>query len=268
MDIVVDKSFLQACKRSDIERLIKNHRLIMPDTLFYELVTTDDDKRIKCFSKIPEIENPMDLVPNIGALLRYENENKKPSYPLRKRRIDIKYVFNKRLTSEEFEFSKEQKAAREQQECDVARETKEFIERFVKIYEVFPDLHGCSTGKIVEKVNSLLKVAYTDHKFVKDVYSRTIGNANYPINVSPENIGKNWAVFRWVQLQLIYSLRLYAKYQGDMPRQTGDKFWVQAEHDLLDSHYIVLACLAGGIASKDKNLVEIYRSINTKALGL
>lgn len=266
MDIIIDKSYLHACKKVDLELMMKNHRLFMPDPLFYELITTDEEKRIKCFSKIPNIENPMGLVPRVGMLLRYENTYHKASYPVRKRQLTVNYTFNKNLSTGNFQFSEDQKKEREYQIEEVKEDTKSFIDRFLTIHEIFPSLKACKKAGIKSETENLIDRISKDSKFVKAVYAGTIDQSNLPIDIPPDQIGSKWIVYRWVQIQLIYALQLYSKYQGEMPNQVGDKFWVKAEHDLLDSQYIALACMADGIASVDQNIVDTYKLINAKGV--
>jgi hypothetical protein len=79
--------------------------------------------------------------------------------------------------------------------------------------------------------------------------------------VSPRNIGANWALFRWVQTQIIYGLIFRNKYSGSVPDGAGDNFWRRAEHDMLDSHYVLLASLAGAIATRDNGMKNIFMKI-------
>lgn len=266
MDIVIDKSYLQGARKPQVEFLCRNHRVLMIETLFYELVTTTDESRMRCFSKIPDIENPLVIIPSIGNLLMYENENKQSCLPLRRRNTITDYRFNAQLATGEFQFTDEQKSVRDNQIKSIEIEAHAFIERAWTLNRMFTELRDCDANDINRVATVLKHEVASNHKLVKEVYEGTLGNANYPININPNMVGKNWAVYRWVQLQLIYSLDMYIRYQGNMPDGVGDNFWTRAEHDMLDSHYIVAGLLSGGLASKDQNMIDVFNLLSKNEL--
>lgn len=79
-----------------------------------------------------------------------------------------------------------------------------------------------------------------------------------PNAVKANVIDPNWAHFRWVQVRVIYSLDLLLEYQGQLPENASNSFWRKIEHEMLDTEYVILGALAGGLASKDDKLVENY----------
>ena len=91
--IVLDKSFLDGANPQQIKSLCDDHTVLMPDVLFYELITTDEASRKPCFNKFPDTNNPVELIPNIGTLLRYELSTRKPCSPLYDRRENIVLIF-------------------------------------------------------------------------------------------------------------------------------------------------------------------------------
>ncbi len=266
MDVVIDKSYLQSSSKEFIVKLCDRHRVMMSDILFYELLTTDEEARQRCFAKIPNIENPLVLIPNIGTLLRFENEIRQSSVPIYKRRLNIQFKFNENLASGEFEFTDGQRQIREDQIREVEEDTESFIERVESLKDMFSELSNCEQKNIPKVVEVLKRSVATNHKLIKEIYGGTIDNANYPINVNPECIGSMWVIYRWLQVQLIYSLDLYRKYQGKIPEDIGGKFREKMEHDMLDSHYIVLGILSGALASQDKNIINMYKFLNPKGI--
>jgi hypothetical protein len=63
---------------------------------------------------------------------------------------------------------------------------------------------------------------------------------------------------RWVQCQLLAALRLFARYQGAFPRDAGRQFWTDAEHSMLDIHYVILGSLADGLATRDREIRQDF----------
>lgn len=78
MRIVLDKSYLYGAGAKRMEKFCSSYETLMPESLFYELLTTSPDNRAKCFSNLPKRDNPLILVKNIGFILRYEVEKKVP----------------------------------------------------------------------------------------------------------------------------------------------------------------------------------------------
>lgn len=266
MDIIIDKSYLEGSTKETIEILCNSHRVMMPDTLFYELVTTTDGSRQRCFAKIPKIENPLVLIPSVSTLLIYENETRMPCVPIYKRRLMINYKFNEELASGEFQFTDEQRKIREYQIQEVKNDTQDFIDRVDGIEEMFTEFSDCKKKDIPNVASKIRHEIVTNFELIKEIYGGTIGQSNLPINVNPKNIGRNWAILRWVQIQLLYSLEFYTRYQGEFPKDVSGKFWTRVEHDMLDSHYIVLGVLAGGLASRDNNIIDMYTSLKPNGL--
>ena len=88
-EIILDKSYLDGATSQEINRLCKEYRVLMPDVLLYELTTTTETSRQRCFNKIPTTRKPVEIIPNVGTLLRYELNNLKPCTPLYGRREKI-----------------------------------------------------------------------------------------------------------------------------------------------------------------------------------
>ena len=76
--IVIDKSFLQGKRKEEIQSLYnEGYSLLMTQGLIFEILTTDDQERAKCFKHIPEIENPFVLLNSYLILLNFEINTKK-----------------------------------------------------------------------------------------------------------------------------------------------------------------------------------------------
>lgn len=75
--IVLDKSYLQRATRTHVHALAASHRLLMSEALLYELLSKSADYR-RCFSKLPAVDNPVDIVWHVGGYLKREIEGAPP----------------------------------------------------------------------------------------------------------------------------------------------------------------------------------------------
>lgn len=96
-EIVVDKSFLDGAPTAQVLDVFTSHKALIIESLFFELMTTDAKSQVRCFSKVPDRPASFALIPNVGTLLRYELENRRPCLPLHDRRIEGMHIFNAKL---------------------------------------------------------------------------------------------------------------------------------------------------------------------------
>jgi hypothetical protein len=92
--IVLDKNYLQGSTAAHMLQLAQSHQLLMADVLFYELISSSEPGRSRCFAKFPKIENPVILVNHVGALLKQEIESHEACGKPSTRYEDIRFQFN------------------------------------------------------------------------------------------------------------------------------------------------------------------------------
>lgn len=259
MELVVDKSFLDGASRERIREIREMYYVIMPEVLFFELITAREDSRRRCFAKLSDVDNPMALLEGIGDLLSYEIGAKRSCSPLSERCLRQAYRFNTRLGEGTFQFTGEVLQEIDEQKAQIESDTRNFVGRFLTVNQLFPELNGIERNELPNAVKAARKRAASDTDFIKKTYASFLNeqnsNCGWP---SPDLIGENWAFFRWVQCQLIASLRLFERYQGNLPPSPGKGFWTKAEHSMIDTYYLIFATLGGGLASADKALIEDF----------
>ncbi|MCI5224824.1 MAG: hypothetical protein D3924_19690 [Candidatus Electrothrix sp. AR4] len=65
MNVVLNKNYLRGAGRKKVHELCKSYNVLMPESLFYEFLTTNQKKdRAICFGNLPEIDNPVVLIPS------------------------------------------------------------------------------------------------------------------------------------------------------------------------------------------------------------
>jgi hypothetical protein len=260
-EIIIDKSYLDAANRDQINSLYTKHSLLMPEVLFYELMTTREESMKRCFSKFPARTNPVELIPNIGTLLRYELDTRQACTPIYERRLNITFEFNSLLRDGTFSFTEEQRKAKEEEEKIVKEKTQEFFELAMMVWEFLPHLNGIPCSTFPKAVKSAKQELASNEDKVRQIYRQLMEYRNTTNAIDDSAINHDWAHFRWLQIRLIYSLDLLLSYKGKLPESASPKFWRRMEHDMLDAEYITLAALTGGLACNESKMLAIYKLV-------
>ena len=267
MELIVDKSFLDAASREEISEICERYHVMMPDILFFELITTREESRRRCFAKLPDADDPMSLLQGIGELLRYEIATKQPCVPLSEKCLRLIYRFNPHLRDGTFRFAGEALEERDRQKAQIEKDTQNFVERFLAVDQFFPEVEDIEPKRLSGTIETARRRAASDADFIKTIYESFVREQNpdrgWP---SPEGISENWAFFRWVQCQLLAALRLFQSYQGSLPLNPGNKFWTRAEHSMIDTYYLIFAALGGALASADNEMIEDFTLICPKGI--
>ena len=251
MKVILDKSYLDGENTENVLQLCNNHTAMMIDSLFYELLTTDKKSRARCFSKIPKKKNPLILIPNVGQYYRHEMENKRPFERIELLKEDIDFNFNEGMSDEKFEVSSEVEELINKDEIETKKSTKAFVDRARVVREFFGN---------IETTESLITGVATEESLVREIYNKIIPNEDeYFIDrISPDQLDSRWVMFRWIQTQVIYGLMFNERYQGKIPDNLTERSWINAEHDMLDSDYVLFGSMTGAIATKDKKIKKIF----------
>ena len=260
-DIVLDKSYLDAATPSQIHSLCANHRVLMPEVLFYELTTTRKTSRERCFNKIPDTNNPVEIIPFVGSLLKYELNTHTACTPLYDRKEDIVFAFNRKLRTGEYQFSETDLDARNKRKREVEQRTKEFFEHAMMVAAFFPEINGIQYADLPQAIHNAKAKITKDISFIQQLYGSLLepGIINNPVN--PDTIDPDWAYFRWIQVRCLYSLDLIFRYNGHLPKNPTEKFWAKIEHDLLDSEYLITASLSGALACNEKRMLQLFQML-------
>lgn len=260
-EIILDKSYLDAATPEQVKILCDEHRVLMPDVLFYELTTTRATSMRNCFNKFPDTNNPVELVPNVGALLRYELTTRQPCVPLYERREKCIFNFNSRLRTGTFRFTKEQLESRKNREAIVQKEAKEFFELAMMVATFFPAISGIPYADLPYHIQAAKAQVATDIPTVLGVYAQLCEAGEHKNPIDPGALNPNWAFFRWVQVRCLYSLDLIFRHNGRLPSNPAVRFWTKIEHDMIDSQYVILASLSGALASNENRMIQFFRLI-------
>lgn len=256
--VVLDKSYLQGCSSVDIGNILQRYRIVMPEVLFMEIMTTQCDGIKKCFKKIPDVENPVDLLPNVGTLMRYEIENKEPCTPIEKQFLNnnLRYKFNDRLASGKFKFVPEDKELLNNWLEITTNDTEDYIERSIIIDHWFPELIDYKTNNSPKIIYKLMNDIATKTHLIRDIYSQIrtqIYHYYGELWPDPNSINKKWILFRYLQGHLIAAIEYIRKFGKNSKTVTK-----RLENEYLDIQYYITASVCDGLATRDKKIQKFY----------
>lgn len=265
-EIILDKSYLDAASPAQIKSLCADHKVLMPDVLFYELTTTDEASKSRCFNKFPAKANPVELIPNVGTLLRYELSKHRAGTPLYDRREKVVFDFHNLLRTGTFQFTPEQVKARQNQEELVEHDTPNFFDLAMMVHVFFPYLNGMPYSQFPKAVQEAKLQMSSNTDKVCEIYARLLEHDAPPNAVKASALDSTWTYYRCIQVHVIYSLDLLLRYQGQIPPNTSGKFWRTIEHEMLDAEYVILASLAGAPACNEKRVIERFLLVRPDGL--
>lgn len=267
-ELVLDKSFLDGAPSSVVSDVFSAHRVLCTESLFYELITTTRSSQIRCFSKFPDRPNAFALIPNIGTLLRFEVENRIPCIPLFDRRIEGSYIFNSRLRNGTYVAEGEVLETLNAWRTQVDEKTKSFLHRCQLVYQFFPQLNGVEFRDFPTAVLAVRRAIATNEVLIRNIYASFLDEEAPPNALEPALLDSRWAWFRWVQCQLLATLRIFQRYQCRIPDPPTSKVLLRAEHSMHDIDHVLLGSLAGGIATYDNEIAEDFQLIRPDGLLL
>lgn len=256
--VVLDKSFLQGSKKSHIQELAAFRRLVMSEALFYELLTSSEPGRSRCFSKLSQTQNPVDLVSHIGTLMRIEIDTQLPAGKPSSHREELRFQLNPALLKPDYQLPEQAQEAVEEQTAQLESDVQLFIERSAVVNSFFPDLFNGSDvrrkGAQAEAEKAIAAPGALSEFYA--ALEQPPGERPLP---SACLVNESWALYRWLQVQLLFAVDLYVRYQGRLPQRFGRVTYEKIEHDILDAQVLMLGCLEGAIATRERKLIRWWR---------
>lgn len=261
--VVIDKCFLQGSKVDRIRELCLSHNVLMTDVLFYELISSSEPHRSRCFAKFPPCENPVTLIQHTGALLRKEINSHIPSGKPSENPEDIRYRFHPDLATGKYAFPEATMVALEEENSKTHGNVVSFIQRTQVIAEVFPTLLSGSDADRENAKDEAIRIIATDTASVLKFYSALESPPGEKPLPPAEIVTPGWTLFRWVQVQLLMSMDVFFRYRGKIPEPSAltHRWYEKIEHDLLDAEYLVLGVLEGSFATTERKLQKYWQML-------
>jgi len=255
--VVLDKSYLQGVKADDLQfRVRQGWVFAIPDVLWYEHFRKWDRKRWANLRKLKSIEKRLVLLPGIGEMFRAEASLLKPAPQcFGFRGVEFEAALD---SSEYFELDKKTSNAVEER----TKELEERLDDMVAVWRDFkmiPEFQGAKSEDMPDIVKTKRIQIRDDCDDMRAFYGRH-RHASFP---EPELIGEKWSFFRWTQAQLVAGLDFFASYG------LGATFNREAMfHELLDIDYLIPALLVGGLACREKRIVDRFRLLHSDGFVL
>ena len=253
MEIVLDKSYLFGAGQRKLSDLCSSNEVLMPEALFYELLTTSPENRAKCFANLPAVDNPLMLVKNVGYIMRAEIKNKVPFNNIKDASLNIRYMFNKGLVDPDHEFTLEQKDTISTWISDVNSRVEEFKQKASVVSGWFPMIKHFKAGQSLEPIEEAKSLVCKDHSVVKSIYEE-IRHKTFP---ETDVIDERWALFREIQVHVIAAIDYVGKYGDNKSKIVSKKI----ENEYMDLEYCITALIVGALASYDKGLIQRFLNI-------
>lgn len=257
-NIILDKSYLQGSSPQRVEQLCGDCRTLLPDVLFYELFLAPSYMRAACFRKLPHDRNVIAVVTGVGDLFKFELISRAPCTPLDKRFVKS-LKLNNSLFNPTSKLTPEQTHYLNSKETDLDRQTLGTIGIWRSVDQFFPELKGLKPGGNDAAVQEARLAIASDTKAVRQIYEGIRQEWKVPIGFPNELppatvIGPNWAVYRWLQVNLLAAIDVVSKYAGEIVPNAEKR--TNERHDL---DYTVTALLIGGLATKDRAMADRFR---------
>ena len=107
MNIVMDKSYLQAKNEYKIKTLSRENQYFITRSFLYEVIKEDASKRAQLFNKFDKT-NPYILLPTFSDLVLYEMQNQKPCGLPSMHAKQRDYSLHTNLCNKDYHLTKEQ----------------------------------------------------------------------------------------------------------------------------------------------------------------
>jgi hypothetical protein len=127
------------------------------------------------------------------------------------------------------------------------------------VHQFFPELIGIEFRDFPAAVAAAKARVGTSPDEVRRVFSSFERESLPPGAPLAEEIDETWAWYRWVQCQVLAALRMFERYQCDVPAEPTAKIIERAEHSMHDLEYVLIGSLVGALASNDGEVIEDFR---------
>lgn len=257
--IVLDKSFLYSSPKRRIEEISISYKILITDSLTYEVIKDNNNKRSRLFSKLVPIIGELAYIPIVGDLIRFEQKELLPCYkPSRYIKSRDYSVINK-LADENYHLSEKEQTAIENYKS-TSTELHNLVLTIIK-----QTFQAYSNDEAEIEYKSLLNGKIKDQKLINNIISRERQNGALVPNV--EIFDENWVSYRYFQVYHLFALDIRSRYQKVDDIFNSEKTKEKILHDIHDMNYLVLALLEGGFATSENKLIKWWEAIHGK-IGL
>jgi hypothetical protein len=247
--VVLDKSFLQGVTASELQYHVQQGWVFgIADVLWYEHLRKWDRWRFAHLVKLKSVETHLALLPGVGEMFRAESEEVRPaSQVLRTKQV----VLNEKLGRghQFFELDSDTKRISAGRTAELEKRLEHMVRAWTD-FKLIPEFEGAKSEDMPAIVMAKSIQIRDDRDDIRGFYR----NHRYSSNPAPELINEQWTLFRWIQVQLIAGLDFFAGYGLGAPFNREKLF-----HELLDLDYLVPALIVGGLAPREKRMIDRFK---------
>ena len=226
----------------------------------YELLSNPVDRKI-CFAKFPQVENPVDFVLHVGGYLRKEINRRKPAPKPSARSERIRFRFNAALLSDAYELPPAARAVVAKQRAELLADVASLKERSLHSPEFFPEVFNGSDEHRRAARAKAEEAILKDRDSLLHFYGQLRSPKGQPRLPPKRLLSEEWALYRWLQIELLFAIDLYARYGPKLSQPLGERIEEKIEHDVLDSQYMLLGVLEGAFATRETKLRNWFTAI-------
>lgn len=220
----------------------------VPDVFWYEHFRKWDKGRQINLRKLKDVEGSLVQLPGIGEMFRAEAERLKPAVQV----FGVKkFVLNPKVAKAMWPSVLDERTKSTSSEKTAEVEKK--IDGMIAIWRDFkklPALKDASSAELPLRLSELSIGIRDDPDDIRGFYQ----NHRVPSWPDAVIINEDWALFRWIQVHLLAGLDYFGRY-GVATEPGREKL----THELLDLEYLISALLVGGLASREKRMVERFK---------
>lgn len=260
--LLIDKNILQGWSADEVAQLGADYELLMPDVLFFELMSTDDVARARCFRKLPQTENPIVLVDHIGPHLQHEVEHHRPMGRPSQHPLLERFKFNPALCDIDATWSPSVRNTVEEQVGSLEMR----VARLVGLAQTIPAFKPSPDDTDVRDDFAWLERKAADLEWVRSFIDKDIA-PHYPQKLPPASqMDETWALVRDTQVKLMFAIDLWRRYGDSLNQPLTPKRYRLIEHDVLDADYLGLALLEGAFATDEGKLRRMFQALCPEGL--
>lgn len=235
--IVLDKSYLQGCNRYDLHEISTKYRLLLCAETFHEVVSSSQKELEACFAKLVTLGDRLDLLEHNGTLFRYEIENTRSCKPISDHILQLASL-------------------NPEASLNLPRSAIETIDEFYAYWEI--DSAEAFDEVVLEIVRVCGRISAkqiaSDRNIVLKAYRMLRSSEHLP---HPDHLNKDWAIYRRLQVDLMAAYEYMDCFQNGQICIRKER----KSHNQIDFRVVIAACLAGGVATRDKLISRYFKEL-------
>ena len=248
--ILIDKSWLDGTNQQIVQNLGDKYNVVIPDCLFYEIMTDEKKDPKILLSKLALIKKSIISTEGLGYYLRKEIDERSPCeniFAPKLLKILEWYLESNNTPSQKI--LKRIEGAKKNREEELSKDFSATI-RFIA--DVFKDIDSSLENSSKDKMCGIIREVIQDRTLI--IKHLKVLSGNVIDDSICSSIDNNWIWYRFSQAMLAYSLDECRANRV----QSSSEVCKNIKHNLIDMDYVVLATKCDGLACSDDLMKNVY----------